>query len=712
MRLQVAPVPTVGSTTPAPLVLHGRRLVLARTAWVAVALLALLLFVAAIAFRWTQLNASADGTRPDVPQLSVTTLYPIVIDVALRLCLFAVGTLIFWHKSNEWMALFVSLMLVTIGATPDNETIAVLAPVWRVLSLVLGGFGWTAIWVLLYLFPDGQFVPRWTRLLVAIFVVGQVFDVLSALFPNLLFNGPSWLRLPDAVATLLLLGSCVFAQIYRYRRVSSPVQRQQTKWFVFGVTIALSVGVLINNVLSELLPSLKQPGSLPNLVAQTLTVGALFLIPLSIGIAILRYRLWDIDIIINRTLVYGVLTASIVGIYALVVGYLSLLFQARGSPIIALLATGVVAVLFQPVRGWLQRAVNRLVYGERDDPYVVISRLGQRLEATLAPEAVLTAIVETVKEALKLHYVAVRLKHDDGFRTAAASGTAQDDLVRLPLIYAAETIGELVVAPRAPGEALTPADRSLLDDLARQAGVAIHAVRLTADLARSRLRIVTEREEARRRLGSDLHDGLGHRLAGLLRKAETAANLVDRDPATAKAQLGEIRQQTKAAIDAVRGLAHSLHPPELELLGLVGALRERAEGYTMADNDGVRISVEAPDSLPALPAAVEVAAYYIAQEALTNVQRHAQAQCCQLRLALVARTSGDDPVLSALDAPVLEVEITDDGRGLTGDGSASGGLGLASMRERATEVGGTCVIERVATGGTRVYARLPCATTL
>jgi len=143
----------------------------------------------------------------------------------------------------------------------------------------------------------------------------------------------------------------------------------------------------------------------------------------------------------------------------------------------------------------------------------------------------------------------------------------------------------------------------------------------------------------------------------------------------------------------------------------VGALQERAAGYAMTGEDELRISIVAPDRVPALPAAVEVAAYYIAQEALTNVQRHAQAQCCQLRLALVARTSGDDPVLTALDAPVLEVEIIDDGRGLTGDGSASGGLGLASMQERAAEVGGTCVIERVATGGTRVYARLPCPTT-
>jgi len=199
--------------------------------------------------------------------------------------------------------------------------------------------------------------------------------------------------------------------------------------------------------------------------------------------------------------------------------------------------------------------------------------------------------------------------------------------------------------------------------------------------------------------------------ASVLQKTKIAANLVDGDPAKAKAQLDEIRQQTKAAIDAVRGLAHTLHPPELEVLGLVGALRQRAEGYTMAGDNGLRISLAASDLLPTLPAAVEVAAYYIAHEALTNVQRHAGAQCCSLRLALVARTSGDDPVLTALDGPVLEVEIIDDGHGVAGDGRSSGGLGLASMQERAAEVGGTCVIERVATGGTRVYARLPCPTT-
>src|SRR5256886_4225507 len=166
------------------------------------------------------------------------------------------------------------------------------------------------------------------------------------------------------------------------------------------------------------------------------------LVPLSLGIAILRYRLWDIDVIINRTLVYGTLTASIVSIYVLIVGGLGVLLQAQGNLVISLLATGLIAVLFQYLRDRLQQGVNRLMYGERDAPYVVLSRLGQRLEATLAPQAVLPTIVETVAQALKLPYAAVALKQDDEFSLTASYGHPQDNPFILPLVYHTETIGQ------------------------------------------------------------------------------------------------------------------------------------------------------------------------------------------------------------------------------------------------------------------------------
>ena len=204
-----------------------------------------------------------------------------------------------------------------------------------------------------------------------------------------------------------------------------------------------------------------------------------------------------------------------------VVSGLEALLQTHGDWLVALPATVVVAVLFQPLRERLQRAVNRLMYGDRDDPYAVISRLGRRLETAFQPAAVLPATVETVAQALKLPYAAITLRQEEGWQVVAQYGTRQGEPLRLPLVYAGATIGELWLAPRSPGEPFTANDHRLLADLARQAGVAAHTVLLHTDLERSRQRIVVAREEARRKLGSDLHDGLGHRLAGLLATAKT-----------------------------------------------------------------------------------------------------------------------------------------------------------------------------------------------
>src|SRR3954471_23860154 len=174
-----------------------------------------------------------------------------------------------------------------------------------------------------------------------------------------------------------------------------------------------------------------------------------------------------------------------------------------------------------------------MIYGDRDDPSAVISRLGQRVEATLAPEAVLPTVVETIAQALKLPYAAILLREGEGYRTAASYGSPLGETEILPLVYQREEIGRLVLAPRAPGEAFSDADRGLLEDLARQTEVAVHAVRLTADLQRSRERLVATREEERRRLRRDLHDGLGAQLAGLNVQAGTIRRLIPRDPAAA-----------------------------------------------------------------------------------------------------------------------------------------------------------------------------------
>jgi signal transduction histidine kinase len=284
-------------------------------------------------------------------------------------------------------------------------------------------------------------------------------------------------------------------------------------------------------------------------------------IPVAAGIAILKYHLFDIDLLTTRTLVYGSLSAAVVGLYVLVVGFLGALLQARGSLLVSLLAAGLVAVLFAPLRERLQRGVNRLMYGERDNLYAVLSRLGQRLEATLEPSAALQTIAETVAQALKLPYVAVALQQDGELVTAAEYGTSMGEPTILPLVYQKETVGGLILSPRTPKEPFGPADRHLLEDLARHAEVAVHAVRLTADLQRSRERLVTTREEERRRLRRDLHDGLGPQLATLTLKLDAARNLLTHEPKAADALLGELKAETQASIADIRRLVYALRPP-------------------------------------------------------------------------------------------------------------------------------------------------------
>jgi signal transduction histidine kinase len=251
----------------------------------------------------------------------------------------------------------------------------------------------------------------------------------------------------------------------------------------------------------------------------------------------------------------------------------------------------------------------------------------------------------------------------------------------------------LLVAPRSGAEPLTSADRRLLEALARQAGPAVHALRLTLDLVDSRERLVAAREEERRRIRRDLHDGLGPTLAAIGLRAEVAGDLATRDPAAAERVLTELRGEVGGALADIRRLVDALRPPALDELGLVGALQAQAGRFGASPS----VEVEADGPLPELPAAVEVAAYRIALEAMTNAARHANASSCRVRL-------GERP--SELDAGrALELEVEDDGTGLPP--AVTPGIGLVSMRERAAEVGGTCIVESLPGRGTRVLARLP-----
>jgi two-component system, NarL family, sensor kinase len=601
-------------------------------------------------------------------------------------------------------------LLIRPGALPYGLIAAWITEwTWTVFAGLLNVF-------LPLLFPTGRSLsPRWRW---ASWFAGIVCTLLTFGFmikPGRLGNrtrlaeieSPFHLVTAGQVEPVVLLGflglllsmlMAAVSLIVRLRRARG-VERQQIKWFGYPAAL-LALLFIFQGVMQHLLglwpPTLN--------VAYRLTWATVFTaFPIAIGIAILKYRLYDIDLIINRTLVYGALSASVAGIYVLVVGALGTLFQARGDLVISLIGTVLVALLFQPLRQRLQRGVNRLMYGERDDPYAVLSRLGQQLEATLAPNAVLPTIVETVAQALKLPYVGIALKQEDELVIAAEAGDGRWEMgdraahpqpptpnSQLPLIYQGETVGQLILAPRVGDATFSAADRRLLDDIAHQAGVAVHALRLTADLQRSRERLVAAREEERRRLRRDLHDGLGPQLATQTLKLEAARDLVMSDPNRAADLLSGLITDSQNAIADIRRLVYALRPPALDDLGLISAVREQAAHYR---TDQLAIVVDAPDRLPPLPAAVEVAAYRIVQEALTNVVKHARAQTCAVQIQLLGE--GIHRTLS--------LEVRDDGVGLPAQ--MRSGIGHNSMRERAEELGGVFVM--VSGRGTRVSAYLP-----
>ncbi|PLS86472.1 MAG: sensor histidine kinase [Actinobacteria bacterium] len=707
MKLRSAESGLTGSSTVPPSAkLRGRWLLLARAGWVTVVLPVVMLFVVAQLMRYEQMVTLSNLPEYIDPVTLQTNLaqanlsvgfyaaYHLVMEVGFAAVCLTLAAVIFWRRSDDRMALFVALLLVLLGTTFWNTMQALLAvyPSLSPIIRALNYLGNVSLFTFFYIFPSGRFVPRWTRWL-AMSTLTLV--ALSVLLPDSPINPDNY---PLPIFLLFVLGlllSGVLAQTYRYRRVSGLVERQQTKWVVFGFAAAIS-GFLAVLFFSGVLFSLPGPGTgtLSELVASTAMTLSMLLIPLSIGVAILRYRLFDIDLIINRTLVYGALTACVVGIYVLVVGYLGALFRTGGNLAISLVATGLVAVLFAPLRDRLQRGVNRLMYGERDDPYRVLSRLGQRLEATLEPHSVLPAVAETVAHALKLPHVAIELKRGDEYETVAEYGRPAGQPLRLSLVYGTETVGRIVLSPRSPGESFTPADRRLLDDLARQAGIAAHAVRLTNELQRSRERLVATREEERRRIRRDLHDGLGPALSSAMLKLGAARRLLPPN-SPADDLVVEVREDMRATVSDVRRLVYDLRPPALDQLGLVLAIRDYAEQCALDDAAGIRVTVHASEELPPLPAAVEVAAYNIAREAITNAARHARAHSCRVHLAFE----------DALERPELRLEISDDGVGLPAERLP--GVGLSSMRERAEELGGTCIVESPSGGGTRVLARLP-----
>ena len=444
-------------------------------------------------------------------------------------------------------------------------------------------------------------------------------------------------------------------------------------------------------------------------------------IPAAMAIAILRYRLYGIDVVVNRALVYAALAGFITAVYVgIVVGVGSVIGQGgRPNLVLSIIATAVVAVGFQPLRERLQRVANRLVYGRRATPYEVLSQFSGRVAESYSADDVLPRMVRVLAEGTGAEKAEVWLRSGAELRQTAAWPPTQPPPAQrgeagwgapvaitgqlLPAIpeadravavrHQGELLGALTVSKRR-GESLTPIEEKLLDDLAHQAGLVLKNVGLTADLQarledlrESRKRLVAAQDQERRRLERNLHDGAQQHLVALKVKLGLAEMLAVKDPDKAKGTIAELKADADDALETLRELARGIYPPLLADKGLATALEAQARKATLP------VTVEAQD-VGRYPQEVEAAAYFCCLEALQNVQKYAQASHVVIRL--VATDAG------------LAFAVEDDGVGFD-PASVQPGAGLSNMRDRLDALGGELSIRATSPHGAVVAGRLPLA---
>jgi signal transduction histidine kinase len=557
------------------------------------------------------------------------------------------GEVLLWLSTWTWVPGYVLVPTLLLMVLPDG---APRSPRWRrllgfvVATNVLAPLGWA-------LTPyDEQDVPPPSY-------YGDVTNPvgIDGSGPYLMF-----LILPVAISAVIGVSSLVI-------RLRGAVgrERDQLLWVLGGALVTVTL-LLLAWVVSPLSTVLIAVAALP--------------LPVAIAWALLRGHLWELDIVLAPTLVYALLSIAAASIYAVLVWIGSVLLGGllRGSEVIAFV---VAAVLVLPLHTWVQRLVNRLLYGDAQDPQAAVRRLSSQIEAATHAAEILPTIVGVIASAVRLTYVELAVPG----RKAVRLGPVVDSTEVIPLVHRQHDVGTLTVG--LPPGGLGDRSRDLLDRLSQEAATAAYALRLQEELQLSREHIVRSREEERRRMRRDLHDDLGPGLAATAIQLERAAHLVESDPTKAKDVLDAAAGYLRSTVGAVRVIVDDLRPGVLDDLGLEAAVRDQAERL---GGGGLQVEVLGIGDLTTLPAAAEVAAYRIASEALTNVARHANATSAAVRLT----RNGHN----------LLVHVEDNGRGLTDDSRL--GVGLESMHQRAAELGGTCAVSSSATG-TTVEAVIP-----
>ena len=560
------------------------------------------------------------------------------------------------------------------------------------------------------LFPDGRLPsPRWRPVawasvigitwitLAQAFAPGHLEDaVISKTNPYSIGPEAFW----DVFSFMWIFGfggviGSVAALVVRLRRSSGPT-RQQVKWLAYAGAVAVAAfsiaGVLWsfpNNEVAQVL-------------GQALVILALLLIPLGAGIAILRHRLYEIDVVINKTVVYGALAAFVTLIYVGIVVGIGTLVGSRGNVFLTILATAVIALAFQPARVWARHLANRLVYGKRATPYEILSRLAQGMGSQYSAVDALPGLARVLGEGTGAARAEVWLRVGSELRPEAAwpeegravrppIALAGDDLPpvpeaehALPVTHEGQLLGALAVwMPR--GEDVTPAIEKLLADVAAQTGLVLRNVRLIEELRASRQRLVTAQDEERRRLERNIHDGAQQQLVALSVKMRLLKTLARKDLAKAEELADQLQADTHDALQDLRDLARGIYPPLLADKGLAAALEAQARKVPFP----VRVE---PNGIGRYSADAEATAYFCVLEALQNAAKYSEASSAVVRLGQ--------------EDGYLMFTVRDDGRGFD-PSSTPPGSGLQNMRDRVEALGGSVNVASSPGVGTTVTGRIP-----
>jgi signal transduction histidine kinase len=655
------------------------------------------------------------------------TLYGVLVLASLGYS--TVGSLIASRRPGNAIGWIFCVMAAGFAGTMFSQEYAVRGIATAPHSLpAVDWIGYQAGWLLLLgsapiilvflLFPSGTVQsPRWrivVWLALASFAIGFLSGILQPAtangindrYPNLRFLVPNplgvsgWKPVTGVALAVAAYGSLVagFASVVALAlrtRGAKGEERQQLKWLAY--TAAGAAATFLFWPLAGITGNI-------NLFGGLFWIGIMVIlclgIPIASGIAILKYRLYDLDVVVKKTVVFGLLAASITFVYVIVVGGVGAIVGSHGNSALTFAAAAIVAIAFQPLRTRARRVADHVVYGKRATPYEVLSDFSERAAGTYSTDDVLPRMVQILATGTGAAEARVWLRLGSELRPAASwptDGTqipvriGGDELPEFPggehafeVRHGSELLGAITVA-MPPSEPLTPDQEKLLRDVASQTALVLRNVRLIEELRESRRRIVAAQDSERRKLERNIHDGAQQQLVGLAVKLRLLDTAIAKDPSRAREMTAQLQAEAGDALENLRDLARGIYPPLLADQGLVAALESQARKAQLP------VIVEA-DGAGRYGQDVEAAVYFCCLEALQNVAKYAAANHASIRLRYA-------------DAE-LEFQVIDDGRGFD-PGATSFGTGLQGMSDRLDAVGGTINVRSSPGGGTIITGRVP-----